>query len=309
MLKRLRQLNRLILAGLVLASLGLWLTRPQPLAPDALDGLAGDPLAGAAVFAAAGCASCHMAPGVVRGDDPVLAGGRRFASPFGTFIAPNISSDPEAGIGGWSDIDLASAIMRGVSPAGEHLYPAFPYNAYLLAEIQDVANLIAYLRSLPADATPSQPHEVGFPFNIRLALGGWKLLFGTRGWTLDGALGPQERRGRYLVEALGHCAECHTPRNRLGGLERGLWLAGAPNPAGEGRIPNITPGGLDWSEAQIVAYLQTGFTPDFDSAGGEMVDVIANMRRLPEQDLAAIAAYLKLVPPVVTAAAEPSAGN
>lgn len=282
-----------VLFGAAVLIAGGVATRPQPLAPDVLAGLTPDVDNGELVFAAAGCASCHTAKD---GPSDILSGGMAFASAFGTFYAPNISPDPEQGIGAWSDLELASAIMRGVRPDGAHLYPAFPYASYMHADPQDITDLIAHLRTLPADNTPNVPHDVGFPFNIRAAVGGWKLLFMPSGWTLDAAETPQIERGRYLAEALGHCGECHTPRNLLGGLKRGEWLAGAPNPSGEGRIPNITPGGLSWTQADIAEYLSSGFTPDFDTAGGEMVEVIENTALLPDADRAAIAAYVKAVP-------------
>ncbi|NCO87460.1 MAG: cytochrome c, partial [Rhodobacterales bacterium] len=134
------------------------------------------------------------------------------------------------------------------------------------------------------------------PFNIRRAVGLWKVLFRSDAFVVTGALTPQQARGRYLAEALGHCGECHTPRNALGGLDRTRWLAGAPNPSGEGRIPDITPGRLQWTEAGIAEYLKSGFTPDFDTAGGEMAEVVRNTARLTDADRAAIAAYLKIVP-------------
>ena len=273
---------------------GLALTRPRPLPATMLDGLRGDAERGAVIFAAAGCASCHRAPEL---DDGPLAGGRAFPSDFGTFHAPNISTDPIHGIGSWTDLQLANAIQRGISPEGSHYYPVFPYTAYQRASTRDIVDLIAHLRTLPADATPSQPHEVGFPFNIRRGVGLWKRAFGGADWVLTGNLTEEQIRGRYLVEALGHCGECHTPRNAMGGLDRDRWLAGAPNPSGEGRIPNITPGGLEWSEGDIAIYLQSGFTPDFDSAGGEMAEVVMNTAQLSDADRAAIAAYLKTIPP------------
>lgn len=289
---------------LALAVLGIaagWLlTRPQGFEAAALDGVSADVAHGEQVFLAAGCASCHVAPEAEAEDGapPVLSGGQRFASPFGTFLAPNISPHPVHGVGGWSDAELVTAIMHGVSPDGAHYYPAFPYAAYGRAEPEDILSLIAYLRTLPESDVPSQPHEVGFPFNIRRGLGLWKRLFVPEGWVVDAARTPEAARGRYLAEALAHCGECHTPRNVLGGLDTDRWLAGGPNPAGEGRIPNITPGGLDWSESDIVAYLTTGFTPEYDTAGGEMVAVIENLSQLPEADRQAIAAYLKAVSPV-----------
>ncbi len=287
---------RIIALLLVATGVGLWVTRPQPVDATLFDGVIADAGRGATVFAAAGCASCHTAPQSEPSEQPVLAGGRSFASPFGTFFAPNISSDPDFGIGSWTDRQIASAIMRGVGRNGEHLFPAFPYTTYVRAEPQDMADLIAYLRSLPAAQTPNRPHDVGFPFNVRLSLGGWKMLFFNQRYVTPASDDPLVMRGRYLVEALGHCGECHTARNLLGGTDRSAWLRGAPNPAGQGTIPDITPNRLTWSASDIVAYLETGFTPEFDSAGGEMAEVIKNTSRLPAEDRQAIAAYLKALP-------------
>jgi mono/diheme cytochrome c family protein len=293
------RIGRIILGLAVIGGVGGWfLAAPRPLSETDVAGVAGDAGRGALVFAAGGCASCHMAEGSKGGAQMVLSGGQRFATAFGTFIAPNISPDPAHGIGGWTLAQFASAVQRGVSPEGEHYYPAFPYSAYSKASLQDIADLKAYMDTLPPSPEPSPPHEVSFPFNIRASLGGWKLLFGGKGWVLDENLTPTEARGRYIVEALAHCGECHTPRNALGGLRREAWLAGAPNPSGRGRIPNITPGALTWSEDEIVEYLTTGFTPEYDSAGGHMAYVVENMSKLPESDRQAIAAYLKRVPPV-----------
>ena len=288
------------LAALAVSGVGAgWIvTAPDPLTADTFAGLTGDATRGAQVFAAAGCGSCHMAPDAQGEAKRVLAGGQAFASDFGTFFAPNISPDPIHGIGEWSVQDLGNALMRGVSPEGAHYYPALPYAAYDRMEPQDVADLHAHLMTLPPDATPSQAHDLGFPFNIRRGLGLWKALFLPEGWAVEGDLTEVEARGRYISEALAHCGECHTPRNALGGLDMARWLGGAPNPSGQGRIPNITPAALDWAEGDIVAYLTTGFTPDYDSAGGHMAHVVENMATLPESDRAAVAAYLKRVAPV-----------
>ena len=275
-------------------AVGLWITRPQSLSADFLDGTDPDAARGQLVFYATGCASCHSAAEAE--DRLVLTGGKSFPTDFGTFYAPNISSDPNAGIGTWSDIDIATAILKGTSPAKRHYYPAFPYASYERMEAADIADLIAFLRTLPADQTPSQSHNVGFPFNIRATLGGWKYLFTERGWVVSGDLTPDQARGRMLVEAMGHCGECHTPRNALGAMKRGAWLAGAPIQGKSGRTPDLRPDSLQWTENDIVAYLKTGLTPDYDSAGGEMVDVIENTSQLPESDLEAIAAYLLIVP-------------
>ncbi len=289
----------LVIAGL-LGGAGFWgLTVPRGAPEGTYDGLSGDAARGEAVFHAAGCASCHMAPGATGDAQLVLAGGLRLDSDFGTFVAPNISPDPDHGIGGWTVAELGNAIQHGISPDGAHYFPALPYTSYHRMDVADVADLHAWLMTLPPDATPSQPHEIGFPFNIRRTLGLWKWLYAGQDWVTPAAADdPVALRGRYLVEALAHCGECHTPRNAIGGPDTGRWLAGAPNPSGEGDIPNITPGALDWSEADIVAYLTSGFTPEFDSVGGSMSHVVDNMARLPESDRAAVAAYLRRVPAV-----------
>ncbi len=291
-----RRFLRLAAGVVVLVGLaGVLLTRPQRVDPTQLNDVTADLVRGEAVFYAGGCASCHSPPDATGEEKLKLAGGRRFETDFGTFIAPNISSDREAGIGSWSVLDLANALLHGTGPEGQHYYPAFPYTSYANMTLEDVASLHAFLGTLPAVAVESDAHEVGFPFNIRRGLGGWKLLYLQPGWVVEGDLTDQQARGRYLVEALGHCAECHTPRNAFGGLQRDLWLAGAPNPSGKGRIPGLTADQLDWSEADIAEYLRSGFTPDYDSAGGEMAEVIENTSQLTDDDRMAIAAYLKAV--------------
>lgn len=291
-MSRWRLIGLLALAAL---AAGWFITRPVPLPSDALNGLTGDPIKGQVTFAAAGCASCHVSED---GPPDVLSGGKAFESEFGTFIAPNISPDAIQGVGTWTDLELASAIMHGVGRDGNHLYPAFPYTSYNKADRQDIVDLIAYLRTLPPSDQPNMPHDLGFPFNLRALLGPWKLLFVKEDWVLKDPASTALERGRYLTESLGHCAECHTPRNALGGLDRSRWMAGAAHPSGEGRIPNITSAVLDWSEGDIASYLKSGFTPEFDSAGGEMAAVIRNTSQLTDDDRAAIAAYLKAIPPM-----------
>ncbi|WP_417725023.1 c-type cytochrome [Salipiger sp.] len=286
-----------VLAGLVAAGAGWVLTAPDPLPEGSFAGVEGDAERGQVVFTAAGCASCHHAPGAEGEDKLILAGGQRFVSDFGTFLSPNISPDPDHGIGVWSEEQFANAVMRGVSPGGEHLYPAFPYTAYARMGDRDLVDLWAYMRTLPPSSEPSEPHDVGFPFNIRRALGGWKLLYFDESWVMAGNdLGQELTRGRYLVEALAHCGECHTPRDALGGLKRAAWLSGAPNPNGTGTIPGLTPDKLSWSATDVAYYLETGFTPDFDSVGGHMAEVVENFSALSEEDRAAVAAYVKALP-------------
>jgi len=255
---------------------------------------------GKRIFFAGGCASCHAAPGASGDARMVLTGGVALKTQFGTFHAPNISPDPKAGIGNWTLAEFGDALTRGIGRNGENLYPAFPYTSYARMKPQDVADLYGYLKTLPASGNVAPAHELSFPFNQRIALTGWKFLFfsETPRVTLASA-DPQVQRGQYLVEGPGHCGECHTPRNALGGLKTDQWLAGGPNPEGEGRIPNITPGSDSigkWSAEEIATYLETGFTPDFDSVGGSMVEVQKNMAELPAEDRAAIAAYLKAIP-------------
>jgi len=287
-----------VLGALVLIGLAVFwsITRPHLLSDDDVAGFAPDLMRGKYVFTAAGCASCHAAPGAEGEAMLVLAGGKAFPSPFGTFHAPNISPSPE-GVGGWSVADLANALHEGVGKGGMHLFPALPYTSYRRMDLGDIAALRAYLQTLPPSDAASLPHDVPFPFNIRRLIGGWKLLFLKDGFVRTEVPADAEA-GRYIVEALAHCGECHTPRNALGGLDLSRWLGGAPSPDGKGKIPNITPGALTWSESEIVDYLKTGFTPEFDSAGGLMAEVIENMAQLPDEDLMSIAKYLKSLPPV-----------
>jgi mono/diheme cytochrome c family protein len=293
-----RVLRWLVVLGLIAAGVLWFLARPKPLGEAAVANLVGDVTKGELVFWAAGCASCHMAPEAKDEAQLVLAGGQRFPSDFGTFIAPNISQDPEQGIGKWSLLDLANAVTRGVSPDGEHYFPALPYGSYAKLEMQDVADLYAFLRTLPADPTPSAAHELAFPFSRREAVGVWKLLFLSEDWAVSGNMTPTAARGRYISEALAHCGECHTPRNMLGGMDRARWFGGAPNPTGDGRIPNITPKKLGWTAEEIVTFLTNGFKPDYDVVGGHMVHVVENMARLPEGDRQAVAEYVLAVPDV-----------
>lgn len=277
---------------------GLFLTRPATLPANFASGHQPDALAGELVFHASGCASCHSSPGAEASARPLLSGGLAFPSDFGTFYAPNISPHPTEGIGNWSLDDFARAVTLGVSPQGQHYYPAFPYTAYQHMTPDDVADLFAFMQTLPHSDVASLPHDVGFPFNIRRGLGLWKLAFLDRAYVMDAPDDPVLERGRYLVEGLAHCGECHTPRNAVGALDRARWMGGAPNPSGKGTIPNVTPAVLSWSEADLIEYFTSGFTPEYDSAGGEMAEVVKNLSQLPREDRAAIAAYVLALNPV-----------
>lgn len=282
--------------AIVAAGAGWVITAPKTVDAASYAGLTGDVARGELAFSAAGCASCHVAEGASGDAKLILSGGQKFPSDFGTFVAPNISPDPEHGIGGWTVEMLANAVTKGTSPEGRHYYPAFPWNSYALMEPQDLVDIHAYMQTLPASQTPSQPHQIGFPFNIDRGIGLWKLAFAKTGYVIpDEGLTEEEKRGRYLVEVMGHCGECHTPRNVAGAFKTEAWLAGTATPEKRG-FPDLTPRKLDWSNADIVEYLTSGFTPDYDSVGGHMAMVVDNYAKLPESERQAVAAYLKKVP-------------
>lgn len=258
---------------------------------------AGDAAHGELVFAAANCASCHATPG--QPDRLKLGGGLALESPFGTMRVPNISPDPVDGIGRWSATDLANALISGISPAGRHYYPAFPYPSYTAMRIEDIEDLYAYLHTLPAVFGRPPPHDLPLLFRFRRLLGLWKLLFFEEGRSEAALNGdPVHDRGAYLVETLGHCAECHSTRNLLGAIKRETRFAGGPDPEGSGFVPNITPVGIgNWSEAEIATMLKTGATPQHGRVGSSMADVVANFASLPQSDRDAVARYIKSLPP------------
>jgi mono/diheme cytochrome c family protein len=259
------------------------------------------------MFAAGGCAECHAEPlakckDVKIKDELSLGGGRCLRTDFGVFHVPNISPDKETGIGNWSTLDFVNAMKHGVGPGGVHLYPAFPYASYQHMTYEDLIDLKAYLDTLPAVKHKTEPHQLTFPYNIRRAVGLWQLLY-VDGKTFepDPKASSEINRGDYLVNGPGHCGECHSSRNFLGGILKSQAFAGARNPEGKGKVPNITPhqdGLADWSAEDIAYLLETGNTPDFDVVGGLMARVQENMAKLKPEDRAAIAAYLKALPPL-----------
>lgn len=295
-------LKRILLALAVLALIGLgvfwWLTIPQSIAAGSLPARQPDLANGQTMFNAGGCSSCHAVPN--QPDRLKLGGGLAMPSPFGTFHVPNISPDPNDGIGRWSEADFVTAVLKGTSPSGAHYYPAFPYASYQRATVDDVRDLFAYLKTLPAVQGRVRDHELPFPFNIRRTLGMWKLLFlDGKPFVADSAHSTTRNRGAYLVNGFGHCAECHSPRNLLGGMVEAQRFAGGPNPEGEGWVPNITQKRLaEWSAKDIDYFLETGLTPDGDTAGGSMARVIRNTSQLPPADRAAISEYVKSLPPL-----------
>jgi mono/diheme cytochrome c family protein len=288
----------LLFAGIVALGAFWWLTEPPARWAPAAVPYTPNPKNGEIIFNAGGCSSCHAVPN--QPDRTRLGGGLAIPSPFGTFYAPNISQDPTDGIGRWSEADFVNAVRKGISPDGTHYFPAFPYTSYAHATVQDVRDLFAYLKTLPAVAGKVRDHDLPFPFNIRRNVGIWEwLFFDDRLFMPDQARSPSWNRGAYLVSSFGHCAECHSPRNFLGGIVASERFAGGPDPDGKGWVPNITQKGLsDWSDKDIAYFLESGQTPDGDSAGGSMVAVIRNTSQLPASDRAAIAEYIKSLPPV-----------
>src|ERR671936_80876 len=274
-------LRKLVMLAVILAVIGaaaFWfITMPASVPASALASYAPNLENGERMFHAGGCASCHATPNQ---EDKKRLGG---------------------GLGNWSEADFLTAMWKGTSPDGSHYYPAFPYTSYQRMKMEDVRDLFAYLKTLPPVEGKPRDHELPFYLKIRRLLGGWKFLFlDGRQFQPDPAKSAQENRGAYLVNGPGHCAECHSPRNPLGGVIVSERFAGGPDPeGGDGWIPNITPAGIgDYSQRDIERILETGDMPNGDSVGGPMAAVVSEISKLPDADRAAIAAYLKSLPPV-----------
>jgi mono/diheme cytochrome c family protein len=289
----------LALLAVIATTAFYFLTLPKLAVTGPLPSRTADLSNGERMFNAGGCASCHAIP--KQEDSHRLGGGLALKTPFGKFYAPNLSPDPTHGIGAWSEEAFVNAMLRGVGRNSEHLYPAFPYTSYQRMALDDVRDLFAFLRTLPADATPSRPHELPFPFNIRRGLGLWKWRYlDGRMFVPDASKSPELNRGAYLVEGPSHCAECHSGRDLLGGIIPAQRFAGGPDPEGKGWVPNITPGenGIaSWSAKDLAYLLETGTTPEYDSVGSSMADVVINTGKLSPEDRAAMAAYIKSLPP------------
>jgi mono/diheme cytochrome c family protein len=304
-------LRRLLIAVWVLfvaGAVGFWvLTIPAIVSASDLPAYQPNLANGKTMFAVGGCAACHAVPNADpdKVDLTRLGGGLTLPCPFGTFYVPNISPDPQDGIGRWSEADFVSAMWDGTAPDGSHLYPAFPYPSFRHMKLSDLRDLFAYLKTLPPVSGKVRGPNLAFPFNIRRALGIWKLLFlRGRPFVPDPSKSAQYNRGAYLVNGPGHCAECHSPRNFLGAIIDSERFAGGPTPGGKDWVPNITPAGLQhgdnaenpWSQSDIASFLSDGQTPSGDFAGGEMAEVIRNTSQLSKDDRTAIAAYIAALP-------------
>ncbi len=291
---------RLLIIVLVVLGAGglIWLLVPWPPSPSEVAQV-GDAKRGEYVLRLGGCVACHTD---AKNGGQFLAGGRALATAFGTFYPPNITPDPESGIGGWSTGAFVQAMTEGRSPDGHPLYPAFPYTSYTRMTRQDLVDLKAYLDTVPPIANAVPAHDLQFPFGFRPLLKGWQLLFfHPGGFQPDRSRSDSWNRGAYIVTGPGHCGECHTPRNALGAPERDRFLAGTRDGPDGKAVPNITPnpdnGIGGWSKTDITFALQTGILPDGDVLGGAMAEVIEDATsHLTPDDRSAIAEYLLSLP-------------
>ncbi len=297
----LRKVLLFVVALGVLAFGVFWfVTIPATVSASALAPHTPDLTNGKTMFTAGDCSSCHAVP--MQEDGTRLGGGLGLVSKFGTFYVPNISSDPKDGIGGWTEAQFVTALTKGVSPEGEHLYPVFPYTSFQRMGSDDLRDLFAYIKSLPPVSGTVREDGVPFPMNIRRLVGAWKMLYlDGMAFKADPSRTTSWNRGAYLVNGPAHCAECHSPRNALGAIVSGKRLTGNPNAYGQLGFPNITQAKLDkWSEAEIAEMLLTGLTPDGDRAGGPMTEVVRSTAQLSADDRAAMAEYIKSLAPIAS---------
>ena len=288
-------LRTLLITGALIVTAGLM--HGQALA-------AGDAKRGEYLAKIANCGGCHTED---REGAVPFAGGRAVKTPFGTFFGPNITSDPEAGIGTWKEADFIRAMRFGIRPDGSPYFPSFPYTSFTKITESDLRDLWAFVHTIKPDKTKSKRHDIPFFFRWRLPLHIWQGMFFTRGpETPDPKLSYQAGRGEYLVKALGHCSECHTPRNIFGAPKKDRFLAGGMGPEGK-KVPNITPARLKkWSDRDLTDYLTTGILPDGDVANKTMGDVIRDSTKwLKPSDLDAVVAYLRSVPPLPDESSRP----
>ena len=297
-----RFLAALVWGVIALTAVLLWLSRPAPL--PVFDGggqviTEADVRRGEYLMHVAGCVSCHTD---ADNNGAHLAGGVKLETPFGIFLAPNITSDPETGIGAWSFEDFARAMHLGTAPAGARYYPAFPYPSYTQIRFDDLRAMYAYLQTTPPVNARNQPHQT--PWYIRRQLLPlWQALFFRPGVFRPSGHDQTLDRGAYIANALTHCSECHTPRNRLGAPRPELFLSGVKQGPDGDPVPNITSSVTDgigeWDEDELLLYLEEGELPDGDYAGGAMVDVIDNSTGMMEpDDLYALVSYILSIPAV-----------
>jgi mono/diheme cytochrome c family protein len=247
------------------------------------------------------CFSCHTDS---ENKGKMLAGGRSIKTPFGTVYSTNITPDPDTGIGIWTDADFLRAMREGVRRDGENLYPTFPYTTYTHMTDRDILALKAYLFSVKPVRQKNRPAAMGAPFRWRFLLSGWKWKYLKEGvFQPEPARSKKWNRGAYLVNAVAHCGECHTPRDITGGLNEHMAMAGTPDgPEGE-LAPNITPdpttGIADWTVDDMVTLLKEGIKPDADNVQGLMEEIIEHgYKYMTDEDLESVAVYLRTIKPI-----------
>ncbi len=295
-------LRWLLLAALVVgAAVFVWLLWPSHskvvIAADESSATQGMAERGLYLVRAGGCDGCHTN---AKAAGARFAGGVALKTQFGVFYSPNITPDDETGIGRWSDEDFVRAMTQGEGVHGEELYPVFPYTSYARMTVVDALAIKSYLFTLEPVKAERRANEIAFPFSWRALMKGWKLLFfaGARPMESDPSRDAAWNRGRYLVEALGHCGECHTPRSLLGAHIEAEFLRGNPNGPDGWKVPALVGAKASefdqWSVEEIEEYLKSGLKPDFDSAQGPMAVVIEeSTKHLDERDRRAIAQYLR----------------
>lgn len=287
-----------LLAGAAIVVWLLWPSRSSVESPEGLSSAnAGMAERGAYLVRAGGCVTCHW--NRKAGGEP-FAGGLALDTPFGVFYTPNITPDEETGIGRWSDQDFVRALTHGEGMHGEQLYPVFPYTSYAAMSVEDALAIKAHLFTLAPVRAPQRENNLSFPFSSRALLKAWKLLYfaGARPLANDPAYDATWNRGRYLVNALGHCSECHTPRDALGAQLESQHLQGNPKGPSGWKVPALVgPKAKEfaqWSVEETADYLKSGLKPDFDSVQGPMAEVIEDgTKHLTGEDRRAIALYLK----------------
>ncbi len=276
-------------------------TEPRPLSANALPTYTADAGNGERLYNAGGCHSCHLpAKDNTAIDQALPAGGMAFVTPIGTLYPPNLTPDPETGLGTWTDIEFVNAMQKGIGRDGQHLIPAFPYTSYAHMAVGDVLDIKAYLLSLQPVKNQTPPHDVMALDVVRRGLGAWKWIgLDSRNDTMHTPPSSSAARGRYLVEGPGHCNECHTPRTIFMTSDRSRYLAGGPHPEGKGTVPPLRDlvGRKRFKDApDLASALEFGEAMGYqDMSAGGMAAVQRNMAKLPAADRMAIADYLTLL--------------
>ncbi|CAN5323819.1 c-type cytochrome [soil metagenome] len=281
----------------MLGGFAFWyLSEPRPLAATAVPVHDADLVNGERLYTIGGCLNCHKA-GNASADATLPSGGTPLKTPIGVLYPTNLTPDPETGIGKWTKLDFLNATMRGISPAGRNYIPAFPYTSYAAMRPEDLLDIQAYLATLAPVNAPRRKHEILFPALVSRGIGLWKhAALDTTPWAPDPAKSESWNRGSYLVNGPGHCGECHTPRNLIMARRADRPMAGGPHPDGDGRVPSLRSlvARERYKDAKdLASALQFGETLGYDGlSSGGMAAVQANIAKLPESDIQAIAEYL-----------------